>query len=127
MTGHRQSERLTHVLAAYDVRRVMTSSSVRCADTVAPYCRTTGAEPELLDLLSEEDVHRRKLRKLVRAAVEVVGETGPTVICTHRPVLPDVFEALGLEDPGLEKAEMVVVHLRHGQVVSVERHSVGMH
>jgi 8-oxo-(d)GTP phosphatase len=122
MTGHRQSERLAHVLEAYDVRRVMTSSSTRCVDTVAPYCLTTGAQPELLDLLSEEDARPRKVRKLVHAVVEGLAESGAAVLCTHRPVLPDVFAGLGLDDPRLEKGEMLVVHLRHGRVVAVERH-----
>ncbi|MDH2413317.1 NUDIX hydrolase [Nocardioides sp. CER19] len=122
MTGHRQSERLAPVLAAYDVRRVMTSSSTRCVDTVAPYASTAGIEMELLDRLSEESSRPRKVRKLVTAAVDVLEEFGPTVVCSHRPVLPEVFEALGLEDPGLEKGELLVVHLRRGEIVAVERH-----
>ena len=125
MAGHRQSERISHVLAAYDVRRVMTSPSVRCVDTVAPYCRTTGTEAELVDLLSEEEVRPRRLRKLVRATMETLDASGPTVLCTHRPVLPEVFDAIGLEDPGLEKGELLVVHLRRDKVVSVERHHLG--
>ena len=40
------------------------------------------------------------------------------MLCTHRPVLPDVFDALGLENPGLEPGEMLVVHLRKGDVVA---------
>ncbi|SFB88414.1 8-oxo-dGTP diphosphatase [Nocardioides terrae] len=121
-TGQRQAERLVPVLEAYGVRRVMTSSSVRCADTVAPYCRTTGTEPEPIDRLSEEHARRGKVRKLVRRTVEALGKTGPTVICTHRPVLPFIFDELGLDDPKLEKGELLVVHLRRGRVVASERH-----
>jgi 8-oxo-dGTP diphosphatase len=120
--GHRQAARLVPVLAAYGVRRVMTSSSARCVDTVAPFCLAAHAEPELLDLLSEEDARPRKVRRLVRAAVEALGESGPTLVCSHRPVLPDVFDGLGLEDPVLDKGELLVVHLRRGRVVAVERH-----
>jgi 8-oxo-dGTP diphosphatase len=120
--GRRQAERLVPLLAAYGVRRVLTSTSTRCVDTVAPYCRATGTEPELVGLLSEEGVRRRKLRRLVRAAVEALGDAGPTLVCSHRPVLPEVFAALGLEDPWLEKSELLVVHLRRGEVVAVERH-----
>lgn len=121
MSGRRQAERLVHVLAAYDVRRIMTSTSTRCVETVAPFARATGTEMELLDLLSEEDARPRKVRKLVSAATEALGESGPTVVCSHGPVLPDVFEALGLEDPDLGKGELLVVHLRRGRVVAVER------
>jgi hypothetical protein len=33
-----------------------------------------------------------------------------------------VFAALGLDDPELEKGELLVVHLRHDRVVALERH-----
>ena len=122
VTGRHQAERLVPVLAAYDVRRVLTSSSTRCADSVAPYCLATGIEPELIDALSEEDARPRKVRKLVRAVIEELGGSGPAIICSHRPVLPDVFAALGLEDATLEKGELLVAHLRGDRVVSVERH-----
>ena len=36
-------------------------------------------------------------------------------MCTHRPVLPTVFDALGLADPELEPGEMLVVHHRKGR------------
>jgi len=46
------------------------------------------------------------------------------VLCTHRPVLPAVFDALGVPDPGLEPGGMVVVHLRKGRVTATESHLV---
>jgi 8-oxo-dGTP diphosphatase len=46
------------------------------------------------------------------------------VVCTHRPVLPMVFEAVGLEDPQLATGELVVLHLRKGRIVATERHHV---
>jgi 8-oxo-(d)GTP phosphatase len=39
-------------------------------------------------------------------------------------VLPKVFEALGVKDPGLDLGEMLVVHVRKGEVVATERHLV---
>ena len=122
VAGHRQAVRLAPVLAAYDVRRVVTSSSARCVQTVVPYCQATGAVPELADVLSEEDAGPRKVRRLVEAVLDRLKGSGPTVLCTHRPVLPHVFDALGLDDPELEKAELLVVHSRKGRVVAVERH-----
>ena len=44
------------------------------------------------------------------------ASAGGLVVCTHRPVLPLVFDALGLEDPGLATGELVVLHLRKGRV-----------
>ena len=46
------------------------------------------------------------------------------LLCTHRTVLPLVFDALGLADPQLDKGEMLVAHLRKGRVVGTERHLV---
>ena len=40
--GSRQAERLVPLLAAYDVSRVVTSTSTRCRQTVAPYAEATG-------------------------------------------------------------------------------------
>jgi len=120
-TGHHQAQRLVPLLAAYDVRRVVTSSSVRCLQTVAPYAAAAGLEVEQTDRLSEEDATEKKARRLVEVAVD---STSGVVLCTHRTVLPMLFDALGLVDPGLEKGEMLVAHLRKGRVVSTERHLV---
>ena len=61
--------------------------------------------------------------KVVTGLVEDLHTTHRgAVLCTHRPVLPLVFEALGLDDPALAPGEMVVVHLRKGRVVATERH-----
>lgn len=122
VAGHHQAERVGHVLEAYGVQRVVTSSSTRCVETVIPFCQVTGAQPELVDVLSEEGARPHTVGELVAEVVDRLDETGPAVLCTHRPVLPRVFEALGLEDPDLEKAEVLVVHLRRGRVLAVERH-----
>ena len=45
------------------------------------------------------------------------------VVCTHRPVLPHVYAALGVADPKLDPGAMLVVHHRRGQVVAVEHHT----
>jgi 8-oxo-dGTP diphosphatase len=44
------------------------------------------------------------------------------VLCTHRPVLPLVYAALGVPERKLEVGSMLVVHHRRGQVVAVEHH-----
>jgi 8-oxo-dGTP diphosphatase len=46
------------------------------------------------------------------------------VLCTHRPVLPEVLAALGVTEEPLAPGEMVVCHHRKGRVVAVERHLV---
>ena len=74
---------------------------------------------EVSDDLSEEDATPDNVEKLVH---EILERAEPTVLCTHRPVLPLVYAALGVTDPGLETGEMLVVHHRRGQVIAVEQH-----
>jgi 8-oxo-dGTP pyrophosphatase MutT (NUDIX family)/phosphohistidine phosphatase SixA len=119
--GRDQAQRLVPVLAAYDATRVVTSSSTRCVETVAPYAETTGLPLELEDGLSEEDATPKSVARVLDALV-AAGEGA--VVCTHRPVLPEVFDALGLKDPRLDLGEMFVVHLRKSTVVASERQLV---
>ena len=44
------------------------------------------------------------------------------MLCTHRPVLPSVYDALGIAREHHATGELVVIHHRHGQVRAVERH-----
>ena len=51
-----------------------------------------------------------------------MNDTEPTVICSHRPVLPMLVEYLGVDVPDLEPASMLVVHHRKGDILAVELH-----
>jgi 8-oxo-dGTP diphosphatase len=117
--GRFQAQRLVPVLAAYDVTRIVTSSSARCVETVGPYADTTGWKLEVEDGLSEEDATAGSVLRLVD---ELAAAQQSAVLCTHRPVLPAVFDALGVADPGLQPGAMLVVHLREGTPVATEGH-----
>ncbi|WP_244930218.1 NUDIX hydrolase [Nocardioides sp. W7] len=121
--GRTQAEKLTPVIAAYDVRRVVSSDATRCAETVAPYVRETGARSKLTGRLSEESATEASA---ARAVDKLIGRMGKDsvggLLCTHRPVLPWVYDHLGVDDPELEPGELLVVHLRKGEVRSTERH-----
>ena len=117
--GLRQSEALVPLLAAYDVSRVVSSSSTRCVQTVAPYAAASGWPLETYDDLSEEDV---TTEALVQHVDELLHAREGAVLCTHRPVLPGVFDALGVPAVKLDPAAMVVVHLRKGRVLATETH-----
>jgi 8-oxo-dGTP diphosphatase len=119
--GALQAVRLAPLLAAYDVSRLVSSPSVRCVSTLVPYADRRGQRIRTVDTLSEEDADREDVRDLV-SRLFARGERA--VVCTHRPVLPTVFETLGLDDPGLEPGELVVVHHRKGRIVALETHGV---
>ena len=115
--GAAQAERLVPLLAAFDVTVAHTSSSTRCVQTVAPYVEVTGWPLERHDRLSEEDATADGVVDLVDGLLE--GEEG-AVLCTHRPVLPTVLDALGVPDVSLDPGSMLVVHHRKGRVVATE-------
>jgi 8-oxo-dGTP diphosphatase len=127
-TGRQQAGRLAPVLAAYDVRRLVSSSSTRCVQTLEPYAAASGRRLRTDDLLSEEDASRGPVRRLVAEMTDWLEDrpasAGGLVVCTHRPVFPWIFEALELDDPGLAAGEMLVSHLRKGRVRATERHRV---
>jgi 8-oxo-dGTP diphosphatase len=71
--------------------------------------------------LSEQDATPRAVTRHVQRLLE---RPEPAVLCTHRPVLPLVYDALGVADPRLDAGAMLVVHHRKGQIVGVEHHQV---
>jgi 8-oxo-dGTP diphosphatase len=115
--GLSQAQHLVPLLAAFDVTSAHTSSSTRCVQTVTPYVDATGWPVKLYDELSEEDATADGVVDVVDALLDA-GES--TVLCTHRPVLPTVFDALGVPEVKLEPGEMLVVHHRKGKVVATE-------
>jgi len=119
--GELQADRLVHLMAAYDPTRLVSSSSARCVATMVSYADAAGRQVRTEASLSEEDATSENVAEIVD---QLVAARKRTVLCTHRPVLPAVFEALGVEDPELETAELIVVHLRRGRVVDLERHRV---
>lgn len=117
--GQVQASRLVPLLAAYEPTEIVSSTSLRCVQTVQPYADTAGWPVTTDDLLSEEGARPRKLFGLVD---ELFHRDEGVVVCSHRPVLPTVFDALGLEETRLDPGGLVVVHRRKGRIVSVERH-----
>ncbi len=119
VTGSAQARRAVPVLGAYAVTRVVTSSSTRCLDTVLPYVERSGARLKSTAALSEEDASSSSVRRIVE---RLLRRREDAVLCTHRPVLPTVYDALGLEYEPQATGELVVVHHRHGRVRALERH-----
>jgi 8-oxo-dGTP pyrophosphatase MutT (NUDIX family)/phosphohistidine phosphatase SixA len=116
--GEAQAQRLVPLLAAFDVTVAHSSSSTRCVQTVAPYAEVTGWPVKLYDELSEEGATAEGVVDLVDALLDG-GESA--VLCTHRPVLPTVLDALRVPAAKLEPGAMLVVHHRKGRVVASEQ------
>jgi 8-oxo-dGTP pyrophosphatase MutT (NUDIX family)/phosphohistidine phosphatase SixA len=120
-SGVVQSDALVPLLAAYGIRRIVSSSSRRCWTTLAPYAHVTDTALKVTDALSEEDATAPDVEAVVQ---DLLADRTPAVLCSHRPVLPHIWDALGVPDTGLEPGGMLVVHHRRGAVVAVEQHAV---
>lgn len=119
--GEFQAEQVVPVLGAYGVTHLLTSSSRRCWRTVAPYADVAGLDLDDTDDLSEEDATPGTVAEQVR---RLLAARESSVLCTHRPVLPWVFEALGLHPQQLAPGSVFVVHHRRGAIVATEHHDV---
>jgi len=133
--GRIQAGMLSSALAAYGISELHSSDSVRCRDTVGPYATARSLAITLEPSLSEEQ-HLDSPENASKRARELATIDSAFVLCTHRPVMPTVMEALAnkfeLEtevkkafDPALTPGSMVVYHRDLSdltKIVAVERH-----
>lgn len=125
--GRRQAKRMVPLLQAYGIARAVSSTSTRCAQTLAPFATQEAMELELAPELSEESFEadpvpvRKTMRDLVACAVETPGRG--VAVCGHRPVLPEMREAIFAPTGPMLTGEVQVLHLdADGGIVAVERH-----
>lgn len=138
--GRTQSKALIPLLDAFGPMEIHTSSAKRCYDTVKRLAKHVGTEAIREEALTEES-HHDKPKAAARRAAELAAEPIPMLICSHRPVLPTIMNAvataLGL-DPAAEAhmwdtrfapGSFIIVHRRvtakgRMRVVAVERHDL---
>jgi 8-oxo-dGTP diphosphatase len=117
--GEDQSSALSPILHAFGVSRVLTSSSTRCVQTVEPFANEHVVTMEEVMELSEEEYDEESARLFLDT---LMAAPGSSVLCSHRPVLPQLFDLLGIEEEPLSPSELVVHHHRKGRLVATERH-----
>ncbi len=115
--GLAQGEQLVPLLRAYGVDTVVSSDSRRCVQTVQPYAAAAGVGVEEDARWSEEAAKPDDVRSAVAA---LFAGKRRAVLCTHRPVLPWVFEGLGVPVVKLAPGQALVVHRRKGAIVATE-------
>lgn len=115
--GVEQAGDLVPIFGAYDITRVVSSSSTRCVQTVTPYAAGRGVPLELTHALSEQDGTDKGVRQVL---AEVLDAGQRTVVCVHRPLLPFVLAGLGVPEMKLEPGGYLVVHHRDGEAVAIE-------
>jgi len=119
--GTLQAQRIVPLLAAYDVTLLASSSSLRCTQTLQPYADVTGRKLEEYDGLSEDLATAESVLEIVE---ELRGHKEGVVVCSHRPVLPTIFDVLRVPDSRLDPGGMLVIHHRKGRVVATEKHRI---
>ena len=124
--GRRQAELLVPLLDAYGVRRIVSSSSTRCVQTLKPFAKAQRHEVETWATLSEEQgVENPKTVETLmkRLLQQTVASAEPVVVCGHRPVLPIMLKALGIPPRTLQPGAAVLAHLdSRGRTVAAEVH-----
>ena len=117
--GDEQAVALSPLLHAYGVARALSSTSTRCTQTLVPFAKEHVVPLEELAELSEEGYDASGCRTILDT---LMAAPGSSVLCTHRPVLPELFAHLGITEEPLSAGELVVVHHRKGRLVTTERH-----
>lgn len=123
--GRRQSKELIPLFAAYDIREVTSSSSTRCMKTVQPYARFLGVEVEGWNALSEEQAkdHPKGVKRITTQLFQRAVEGTSVVVCGHRPVLPLMFKAIGIEPRPMQVGTSCIIHVdAEGIIHAVEWH-----
>lgn len=115
--GDTRATELVPLLDAYGVQRVVSSPAVRCAQTVEPYARSISTFLEIDDRLSEQT----RPAQVLRSVGSLMDRKKPVVLCTHRPTLPWVFDAIGTALDDLAPGAGVVVHHRGGVIHATEK------
>ncbi|TDD25042.1 NUDIX domain-containing protein [Kribbella turkmenica] len=108
-TGTAQAERLTGVLAALGVNRLISSDAERCVATLTPYAASIDRHIHLWPEISERgyDADPGALAGLAGKAWKP-GRV--TVVCSHRPVLPALARELGLRVGKFSPGAFLVAH-----------------
>ncbi len=117
--GYAQTEHITALLQVYAIRRVVSSDAVRCVDSVLPFANASGARMRLDPALSEAAADPRRIHRRLGKAL---AGSKRVAYCSHRPVLPEMYAALGLDPIAMSPADVVVLHRAKGKIVATEHH-----
>lgn len=119
--GAKQSKLIVGTLQAFNPKRIVTSSAVRCVTTTVPFSVANNRNIIQTDDLSQDAFEAGKAD--IRSVVGKRVRSGKAaIICSHRPVIPTIFREIALatatiegryltEAAELEPSAFSVVHL----------------
>lgn len=142
--GRRQADDLVPVLGAYEIERLVTSTSTRATDTLAPFATASGRQMRLKRGLSEEG-HAIDPDKAAYHLDRALDRGVAAALCSHGPGLLGLVDDMvdrvderresgvlarsvieGLGASGMAKGEVLLLHVvgtgEDARVVAAERH-----
>ena len=135
--GRAQALSVAPGIAAFGPAALVSSTAVRCVETIDPVARRTGLRVVESDAISQ-DAYTMRGEGVAHLVREIIAGARSTVLCSHGPVLPQILEAAAASAGGangirlsraaaLATGEYAVLHIpaeRQGTgVVAVEVHS----
>lgn len=139
--GRGEAKTLVNILDAYGIERVYSSPFKRCISTVSRFAKTIDTKIHLEPALGESG-HESDPEATAARVRELLDSPAPTVLCTHRPVLPTAISSLGRSlgltetaihddlswDSRLAPGAMIVVHRERTdagpRALAVEQHQL---
>ncbi|WGW12502.1 NUDIX hydrolase [Saxibacter everestensis] len=133
--GSRQSMALTGLLAAWAPSRLISSPWKRCIATLTPYSAATSKPIRQKKEISEK-ASKLSPVKAHGLIAKLISRGRSVAVCTHRPVLPVLFQALAdaapkslanelpSKDPYLSPGEILVAYIQPGEmsrIIAFER------
>lgn len=94
--GEDQAELLAHILEPFSPERIISSTAERCLRTVTPLAHHMHKTIRLNEGFSQDAWDEGNTFDLRKAVGKVVRKGKNTVVCSHRPVLPDITRELAL-------------------------------
>ena len=101
--GRRQAKIIAEALEAYGIEQVISSPMLRCQETVKRFVKQLSTTPILIDAISESG-YEQNPQHLDPAIELAMKDPAPTVLCSHRPVLDAILEAVATAG-GISPAE----------------------
>nr|WP_279550499.1 NUDIX domain-containing protein [Leucobacter weissii] len=95
-TGEDQAETLVATLQAFGPSRLHSSSAERCMRTIAPLSHRLRKTVRVNEGLSQDAWDAGETEDLRRTIGKLVRKGKNSVVCTHRPVLPDAAREIAL-------------------------------
>lgn len=99
--GTKQAQAISGTLASFGVRRLVSSSAIRCVTTVVPLATALGRDIIRTDDLSQDsfEAGTADIRGVVGKRVR---SRKAAVLCSHRPVIPTIMRELALATGTIE-------------------------